>query len=90
MFFWNYLAFSMIQQMLAICSLVPLPFLPFISVEGKGMHRSAQKPTGMQQKGVKEVWEQLEEKYNKPRNKGEARGCGEQTRDDFMMTLDAF
>ena len=27
MFFWNSLAFSMIQQMLAICSLVPLPFL---------------------------------------------------------------
>ena len=27
MFFWNYLAFSMIQQMLAIWSLVPLPFL---------------------------------------------------------------
>ena len=26
MFFWNSLAFSMIQQMLAICSLVPLPF----------------------------------------------------------------
>ena len=25
--FWNYLAFSMIQQMLAIWSLVPLPFL---------------------------------------------------------------
>ena len=27
MFFWNSLAFSMIQQMLAIWSLVPLPFL---------------------------------------------------------------
>ena len=27
MFFWNLLAFSMIQQMLAIWSLVPLPFL---------------------------------------------------------------
>ena len=27
MFFWNFLAFSMIQQMLAIWSLVPLPFL---------------------------------------------------------------
>ena len=27
MFFWNYLAFSMIQWMLAIWSLVPLPFL---------------------------------------------------------------
>ena len=27
MFFWNYFAFSMIQQMLAIWSLVPLPFL---------------------------------------------------------------
>ena len=27
MFFWNSVAFSMIQQMLAICSLVPLPFL---------------------------------------------------------------
>ena len=27
MFFWNSLSFSMIQQMLAICSLVPLPFL---------------------------------------------------------------
>ena len=27
MFFWNCLAFSMIQQMLAIWSLVPLPFL---------------------------------------------------------------
>ena len=26
-FFWNYLAFSMIQQVLAIWSLVPLPFL---------------------------------------------------------------
>ena len=26
-FFWNSLAFSMIQQMLAILSLVPLPFL---------------------------------------------------------------
>ena len=27
MFFWNSLAFSMVQQMLAIWSLVPLPFL---------------------------------------------------------------
>ena len=27
MFFWNYLGFSMIQQMLAIWSLAPLPFL---------------------------------------------------------------
>ena len=27
MFFWNYFAFSMIQRMLAIWSLVPLPFL---------------------------------------------------------------
>ena len=27
MFFWNCLAFLMIQQMLAICCLVPLPFL---------------------------------------------------------------
>ena len=27
MFFWNYLAFSMIQQMLAVSSLVSLPFL---------------------------------------------------------------
>ena len=27
MFFWNSLAFSMIQQMLAIWSLIPLPFL---------------------------------------------------------------
>ena len=27
MFFWKSLAFSIIQQMLAICSLVPLPFL---------------------------------------------------------------
>ena len=27
MFFWNYLAFSMIKRMLAIWSLVPLPFL---------------------------------------------------------------
>jgi len=27
MFFWNSLAFSMIQRMLAIWSLVPLPFL---------------------------------------------------------------
>ena len=26
MFFWNSLAFSMIQQMLAVWSLVPLPF----------------------------------------------------------------
>ena len=43
-FFWNSLAFSMIQQMLAICSLVPLPFLnpaetsgisQFTSVEAK-------------------------------------------------------
>ena len=33
MFFWNSLAFSMVQQMLAIWSLVPLPFLnpPWIS-----------------------------------------------------------
>ena len=27
MFFWNSLAFSMIQRMLAVWSLVPLPFL---------------------------------------------------------------
>ena len=27
MFFWNPLAFSMVQWMLTICSLVPLPFL---------------------------------------------------------------
>jgi len=44
---------------------------------GEGIHRSAQRPTGMQQKEVKEVWEQLEGKYNKLRSKGEARGCGE-------------
>ena len=34
MFFWNSFAFSMIQQMLAICSLVPLPFLNSASSSG--------------------------------------------------------
>ena len=34
MFFWNSIAFSMIQQMLAISFLVPLPFLnPFLLLE---------------------------------------------------------
>ena len=32
--FWNYLAFSMIQQMLAIWSLVPLPFLKLAWTSG--------------------------------------------------------
>ena len=37
--FWNSLAFSMIQQMLAICSLVPLPFLkPAEHQEVHGSH----------------------------------------------------
>ena len=34
MFFWNSLAFSMIQRMLAIWSLVPLPFLNPASISG--------------------------------------------------------
>ena len=34
MFFWNSLAFSMIQQMLAIRSLVPLPFLNSVCTSG--------------------------------------------------------
>ena len=34
MFFWNSLAFSAIQQMLAIWSLVPLPFLNPASISG--------------------------------------------------------
>ena len=34
MFFWNSLAFSMIQQMLAIWSLVPLPFLKPVWTSG--------------------------------------------------------
>ena len=39
MFFWNSLAFSMIQQMLAIWSLVPLPFLnPAWTSEAHGSH----------------------------------------------------
>ena len=32
MFFWNSLAFSMIQRMLTIWSLVPLPFLSFFNL----------------------------------------------------------
>ena len=35
MFFWNSLAFSLIQQMLAIWSLVPLPFLKPAWTSGK-------------------------------------------------------
>ena len=38
MFFWNSFAFSMIQQMLAIQSLVPLPFL--IQLEHMEVHGS--------------------------------------------------
>ena len=39
MFFWNSLAFSVIQQMLAIASLVPLPFLkPARTSEVLGSH----------------------------------------------------
>ena len=42
MFFWNSLAFSMIQRMFAIWSLVPLPFLPsqniFVSSSVKYIH----------------------------------------------------
>ena len=34
MFFWNFLAFSMIQQMLAIWSLVSLPFLNLVWASG--------------------------------------------------------
>ena len=42
MFFWNSLAFSMIQQMLAIWSLVPLPFLnpPWIRVNSRRWWRT--------------------------------------------------
>ena len=43
MFFWNYLAFSMSQWMLAIWSLVPLLLLPLISVVGEGIHRHTRK-----------------------------------------------
>ena len=35
MFFWNYLAFSMIQQMLSIWSLIPLPFLNPACMSGR-------------------------------------------------------
>ena len=34
MFFWNSLAFSLIQQMLAIWSLVPLPFINLAQTSG--------------------------------------------------------
>ena len=34
MFFWNFLAFSIIQQMLTIWSLVPLPFLNPVCTSG--------------------------------------------------------
>ena len=34
MFFWNSLAFSMIQQMLAMWSLIPLPFLNSVCISG--------------------------------------------------------
>ena len=34
MFFWNFLAFPMIQQVLGIWSLVPLPFLNLASTSG--------------------------------------------------------
>ena len=40
MFFWNSLAFSMIQQMLAIWSLVPLPFLNPASMSGSSQFTS--------------------------------------------------
>ena len=41
MFFWNSLAFSMIQHMLAIWSLVPLPFLnPVGHLDVLGSHTS--------------------------------------------------
>ena len=39
MFFWNSLAFSMIQQMLAIWSLVPLPFLNPACTSGSSQFR---------------------------------------------------
>ena len=39
MFFWNSLAFSMIQQMLAIWSLVPLPFLKPAWTSGSSLFR---------------------------------------------------
>ena len=38
MFFWNSLAFSMIQRMLAIWSLVPLPFLNLAWTSGISVH----------------------------------------------------
>ena len=38
MFFWNSLAFSLIQRMLAIWSLVPLPFLNAHSDPKRGRH----------------------------------------------------
>ena len=39
MFFWNSLAFSMIQQMLAVWSLVPLPFLKPALTSGSSWFR---------------------------------------------------
>ena len=41
MFFWNSLAFSMIQWMLAIWSLVPLPFLKHLEHEHLEVHGSS-------------------------------------------------
>ena len=44
MFFWNSLAFSMIQQMLAIWSLVPLPFLKPAQTSGSSWFTLLLKP----------------------------------------------
>ena len=43
MFFWNSLAFSMIQQMLAIWSLDPLPFLKPAWTSGRGLQYKSRK-----------------------------------------------
>ena len=47
MFFWNSLAFSMIQEMLEICSLVPLPFLNPAGTSGSSQFKPVEAKIGV-------------------------------------------
>ena len=57
MFFWNFLAFSMIQWMLAIWSLVPLPFLKPAYTSGGREHMHCYKAgQGIEPPGDSSLW----------------------------------
>ena len=75
MFFWNSLAFSMIQQMLAIWSLVPLPFLKPAWTSGSSRYSCIKNPKN----SIKRQKDRTL-KYELPRSVGAQNATGDQWR----------